>query len=345
MSIEIWPFKRGSRKGSAAAEAAQQEVFPEGLPQTPEAFMESVDLEVLNGIFDELVRKSEAATGVRNTGHRLERRNIIVAPGATKIDGEESEDLGSANISQGTIAVAWDSAAAPAEAALKAYTTLVHEAAHIRGGSAHDKWDRVAEGRKGFEVGHSIVRGVRQSRYEGSMLGRTERDSFLSMNEAITDALSHEVLVEYFRRTGTSKYLSDAASVRALNKGTGYPIDRFALEVLMKALAKRLDVSRDDIWRGFVQAYMSSSVELWGLLHEIEITLAEDSNASALLVLLSKDKSIGAQGDEAVEKALSTIRKGDGRQKGSHTEDALALLEVALEPFSNERLQNVLKLR
>lgn len=297
--MEFWPKKKAKEREKPLVFTEKNPIgFSEGeiaglsrdfddIP-TKEAFLERVDFQVLNEIFDKLKGKVES---VQTREHRVVPDSILF------IDKEDVEKHamegvgGRASVVEGRIKLVWKSSEGNDTAEnLTLLKTLIHESAHIRGGyvEAHtDEWvtplTLKTEGnvRTGLnETIFTIVDGKQQ----GELMGHA-----LSLNEALTEEIAHDVFREYLLRTGNSGYLKNQALHTEI-RGS-YFDDRVMLHVVVHALAKELGTSEEEVFRGFVHTYMSGSVELEELFRDIEAELADDPVALDLVEKLKANHS------------------------------------------------------
>lgn len=166
----------------------------------------------------------------------------------------------------------WDETPAqgPVPRALRMLHTLMHEATHVRGGYAEEHYKENGSIEEGtFSYQTTVRKGFREWNLK-SPLGAESytHEGGLSLNEAVTENIAQEVFDAYLVRTGNTGYLKDL-SVRAELGSGSYIVDRLALALVIHALAQTLETDIDTVWRGFVQGYMSGSVDLKALVTEL----------------------------------------------------------------------------
>lgn len=295
---------------------------------TQEQFLDAVDFKTLNDIFDTLVAKSHGDEAVSNTGHIIERERITFLENIvhTKLEEGGLSARGQAMVHTGEIFMVWDGkdSREPKIKNLDNLHVLVHEATHIRSGFA-----------QGELRGNSLVKAGRMGLED--LYGEGDPDKILafgtSLNEAVTENLSHEVLSEYLLRTGNSSYLTSPELLNGISGGI-YHVDRILFSIIAASLAESMGVSRDEVWKGFVHSYMSGNQDVLELLGRIRLELSKSQKIAEMVTLLSSDTSLhGFVSANEIYKALDT-------NAGRHE-----IYSIVCEPFDKKHLQNVLGFR
>ncbi len=250
--------------------------------KTPEEFLNAIDFSELNAIFDSLIRKIGPDTTRYSNEHRVEKKKITFIP---KLSEEGIATFqGRCNIFTGEIEIVWDpSIYSDTGENINMLKTLIHETCHIKSGflmiTTKDEHGEVKSefNRNGVEeywhtpeVDHLYV---------GT-----------SLNEAITENISDEVLFEYLIRTGDSESLSRPEVLAELGYGSYVP-DRILLSMVIDALARVLEIPRDTMWKGIVSAYLSGSTEFYTLFRDIQEKLIGEE-VYKLLPLITSEKSL-----------------------------------------------------
>lgn len=323
--MRFWPKMKPVGEIRPVAQEAVKGDFD--VAMTQEQFLDAVDFKTLNDIFDTLVAKSHGEEGVNSTGYKIERARITFHENIfTKLEDMELTTRGQADVETGKILITWDEKDSR-EHKLKNLDylhALVHEATHIRSGFVAGELN-----------GNSSVKAGRSGLLES--YSEDEHEYFLSfgtsLNEAITENLSHEVLSEYLLRTGNATYIKNPTLLNSISGGV-YHTDRILFSVIVMSLSEALSVSRDEIWKGFVQAYMSGNQSVLELLGRIKLELSKSEEIAEMVTLLSSDTSLhGYVSTNAIYKVLDTnVKRYEVYSKVS-------------EPFDKKYLQNVLGIR
>jgi len=309
---------------------------------TPEEFLDAIDFKALNDIFDELILKSGGTENVNNSGHKVERDKIEVEPFMTR-DGTKPY-FGRATIDTGEIELIWIVLnQKDIEGKMHVLKTLVHEAVHVRGGYKCTKGLAVLESDENLKierVKHENI-GLKQTssgfsaEVVDSGLGAISSSALVlgvSLNEAVTENIAHEILSEYLIRTGDSGYLLEKKVLGFLGEGS-YAVDRMILSIVIGALANELDISMEEIWKGFVKAYMQGDTDILDLMSEVESRLVNTPEISKVAMELAKGEALND-----VDYVFSDF----SNEMDNQSRDAL---RKVLKPFDKEHLQNVLGLR
>jgi len=338
--MEFWPKKKSPVRheplvlksvfnppGFTEEEIAQYPRNLDGI-DSPESFIEAVDFDTLNEVFDSLSRKSEGASEVHTLGHRVTRDIITFTESNTE---EVQSNLGSARIKEGTITLNWkktDEGKSKSYQTIRMLQTLAHEAAHIRAGYFMKDWERGTIENLDYESGFTLNSGLSQTDYST----RTElKKGGLSLDEAVTEDIANEVLAEYLKRTGSAGYLKDPYLRKELGGGA-YIVDRLILGVVIDGLAQSIGVHRDEIWKGFVQAYMSGSTELWSLLADISAQLENQPEIAELVSSLGSNVSMDKKDELSISQIMDRFNDPFYRW---------AILK-RIEVLDAEKLKNVL---
>lgn len=259
--------------------------------ETPEQFLDTVDFDTLNAIFDDLTRRSDSPEGMHHTGHRVTKERTTFFPAG---ENEPWKVYGRAFIHSGKIELLWDEHAPVSSKAraLRTLQALAHEATHVRGGYQHERIPMNA-----LDAATGQIETFDKRGYEQVHARRRPgvADEFAAqgtdLNEAVTEEIAYDVFKAYLDRTGTSGYLKDPDVLATLQWGE-YADERMALMVVMQALARELGVERNVVWRGIVQGYMSGNAELLELMKELDETLKNSPVARSLLEPLKKNTTI-----------------------------------------------------
>src|SRR3989344_8929298 len=248
---------------------------------TPEEFLKAVDFNVLNNIFDKLSQKSHDDTPASTSGHR-------VTPNAIKF--VSTEEIGRSGldgrciIATGQIFLVWPTQTVDAISTywvVRVLHALIHEATHVRGGFKVQSQLHSYYPEHKAEV--SIRWGLHEIHARENEDGDIEKENIgVSLNEAVTENITHEVLQLYLQQTGENKLFTDPA----LRKQVGfsfYGLDRFFLELVINILSQSLQTDRDEIWRGFVHAHMNGNIEMIQLLQNLSSQLKNNSYIDEIL--------------------------------------------------------------
>lgn len=242
---------------------------------TPEQFLDAVDFETLNRIFDTLQRHSAHEEDIKSSGHRVTPENIEFKAPAR--DGESVySSQGSALPATGRILLKWDfpenQRIEPSEL-INVLSTLMHESAHIRGGyehvtltqdyssDDHRDWISTVQSKAGLEVTNREYRGVG---VEGT---RHDKVYGLNLNEAVTEDIAHHVLKEYLIQTGNTSYLKDTSTLEKIGSGA-YLLERMVLFCAIDEISKDTEVPASIVWNALVSAYMAGSSEVLGIMED-----------------------------------------------------------------------------
>lgn len=240
---------------------------------TPEQFLNAIDFEVLNNIFDLLSAKSTKDTVRHNLGHRIEREKIHFVSKKTNEEVQLSR-LGTARPYTGEIDLLWNrdtvSPISPSTN-IELLATLTHEATHVRGGYNHEIHASEFENDVYSSVTTTSV-GVEKFFKTTGKYGESKKSFALNLNEAITEDIGREVLREYLIRTGNSSYLKDEKTLKEVGIGSYYN-ERLVFSCLLEVLSERFELPRDVLWKAFVHAYMNSSSEIIPLMLQMGETL------------------------------------------------------------------------
>ncbi|MDB5264469.1 MAG: hypothetical protein JWN64_40 [Parcubacteria group bacterium] len=336
--MEFWPKNKGARPEKVAmSEAVNDDArVAAGLESkqvtgdfdkasTPEEFIQSVDFNAINSIFDSLIKKAGGADRVNVSGHD-------VSPTRISFDVSDNGEgfyvtAGEAKVYSGEIALEWPSTVQQSRAQrnISLLKSLLHESAHIRGA-----YTEQLERMEGGEISEATVRHGLWERHVTNT--GTDSQTALSLNEAVTEDIAHEVLREYLIRTGNSSYLTDPAILERLAMGA-YVNDRLALSVIIQVIANETKVDKDQVWKGIVRAYMSGNDDLHKLFSDIETTIQENPRAQDVLTMLKSDTRIDHY--LPINSLYSVV------------DDPLEQLEVmkrVIKSFDSEQYRNVLGL-
>ena len=313
---------------------------------SPEEFLRAVDFGAINDIFDTLVEKSRDETKVSNTGHRVRPDHVFFV---STTGGQQRESDGRAWVNDGIIELMWEQdAGKPLDRTLFVLSTLMHEATHVRGGYAHENWIRWVDfGDIGeFDAQESMVRaGLEETTYDAESGDQIVKG--LSLSEAVTENISHEVMNEYLRRTGNEKYLRDSEYTYPVFNEGAYSLDRIVLGIVIDELASSLQVDEGLIWQGFVAAYMNGNTDLQSLLEDIQRELERTPAIAELVKLMRSNKPLfkTEHTEESVLESLGTTRTWNPfkrrRVQARHDE----AIRRVVDPLAAEKFKNVLGLR
>lgn len=322
--MEAPPRERSTPSGN-------QERFPDPTIElekvsTPEEFIKAIDFNVLNDIYDALAERSRDVGTSSTSGHRINPDKIEFTTCPEVADSIMVS--GSADIENGSIEISWihTEDVTSRYRAISTLKTLAHESTHVRGGYLCES--RHESGVSGFV----IRRGLWENVYQRGKEHIKDEIVGVSLNEAVTEEISHEVLREYLRRTGHGEYFQDEALANELGIGA-YAVDRFVLKFLVEALSQRLNVSQSDVWKGIVHAYMNGNQDISGLLAEVQSEVAATPHLAELITLGAErsfpgDDSVARLMDAAVirsDEAARAIRQVAGVLDGEKFQDVLGL--------------------
>lgn len=323
--MEAPPRERSTPSG-------HQERFPDPVIEleevsTPEEFIRAIDFNVLNDIYDALAKRSRDAGMSSTSGHRINPGKIEFTPRLGAVDRIVTS--GSADIENGSIEISWvhTEDVTSRYRAISTLKTLAHESTHVRGGY---KCESVHEsGVSGFV----IRRGLSENVYQRDKEHIKDEIVGVSLNEAVTEEISHEVLREYLRRTGHGDYLTDKALANELGIGA-YAVDRFVLKFLIEVLSQQLNVSQSEVWKGIVHAYMNGNQDISGMLADVQSEVAA-TPCLAELISLGAERSF--PGDDSATELMDAAIVGS-------VEAARAVRQVG-KVIDGEKFQDVLGLR
>lgn len=284
---------------------------------TPERFLKAVDFNVVNDLFDELVRKAAGGGETHTSGHRVtpesisfDRPHILEV---LRLRTYEPRALrGSTNVPEGSMKLTWDLEDPEKHRNYRAVDllkTLLHESTHLRGAykteeSEHGSykegdWEKETQSQFGLvsaAMHASLQRGI-----ETEVRG-------ISLNEAVTETIALDILPEYLIRTGNTSFLKDPRLLQELRPGA-YTVDRVLLQLVIEKLAEKFEIDRDLVWRGFVQAYMTGSTALPELFAEIYMALDYgDKDFSIVRALVALERSDSAGRIHKIDDALDFIK-------------------------------------
>lgn len=265
-------------------------------------FVESVDFDTLNAIFDEVAQRATGSQESNNTGFRIDKKKIRFYSSLS------SELMGEANVSDGFIEIKWPEldtslpiSIAIEKRAAEVLHTLIHEGTHVRGGYQSVKkstdtslvgqprpesWVETRRHRVGLRESEVVTKHS-YSQDEGESYLETGTEAVgTSLNEAITENIARQLYLVYLTRTGNGKYL------KFEDVGGSYQADRLVFSLLLAKLAPKLEVSEEDLWRSFVHAYMSGTVEIQELFNELGDVLNNQPEMIELLRILALNESV-----------------------------------------------------
>jgi len=267
----VFGYRPEVRKADAVAEKPTLSLEQ---VETAEQFMEALDLEMINGIYDKLQEKSgippekRAAIPEKSIFLRskFKLHDLIIGGSfqqASHFSEKENTDV------RGRITLAWPSIKMNA-AALNippwqlALDTIIHEIGHYVSYQEDMYSSKEAEDaahRVFFKNFDSLPAGtVMADSRVGMQEVRSEKETVTAfvqkltahgkaLNEGITERLAQEVSQEYSRRKG----LSPSVILQPMS----YPGERKMLDAVIIALADALSVDKDLVWRGVVRVYFS----------------------------------------------------------------------------------------
>ncbi|HVW71569.1 MAG TPA: hypothetical protein VHB93_00240 [Candidatus Paceibacterota bacterium] len=320
----------------ASPGAVKKEQFPRPTValedvKTPEDFLNAVDFKTLNDIFDKLVIKSTDTVPARNTGHKVLPERISFVK--TLSDQEGVETSGGAEVSTGEIELVWKQDSDGIAKTGKMLKTLMHESTHVRGGYRSEQWEREVTPGAGVEASAIVRKGLQEWRAHLSPDSEEIHTSRIgvSLAEAVTEEIAIEVFREYLLRTGNANSIGSSLDH---DKGS-YLSDRVALAIVIEVLARKLSLHRDEIWKGFVQAYMNGNAETHIILTGIVSELRDEPKFLELISVIASETTNTESGRMTIA-AIANL---------GATSDALAALEHTNRPFDMEKIKNVLGLR
>lgn len=312
---------------------------------SPEEFIAAVDFTVLNTIFDEMIAKSGGEGEVQNSGHKIDPSKISFKKDLKEIPAE-GKVVGRAIVERGEIELVWDypehSRVRP-EKIIKLLATLAHEATHVRGSYVHE----IVESPSGVTVKGSddailkleMKTGVEEIQGSSTLPGSYTYSysySGTSLNEAITENIALEVLREYLLRTGNSGYLADKHTHTEMGSGI-YILERLAFNAVVSAFAEELHLSKEEVWRAFVHAYLRGNIEVLDMMREFGKILSTTPEIDLLAKALTLDISltvIGISTDSILEAVASL---------GGHEEikDRLSALGKRVRILNSVEFKNI----
>ncbi|MDP1689927.1 MAG: hypothetical protein Q8L52_01860 [bacterium] len=243
--------------------------------KTPEDFLNAIDFQTLNEIFTKLAQKSGKDNPVWID------KSIIQIDTEIGNSGENGRTPG--KTINGEVILYWESILqAEIPFPFEAAHVLIHELVHItaRQMSVIDRG--VSEDIR--DLGVLVSNGLFET---VTPLGENEDKGTAFayyLNEAVTEQIAGEVMSEYLRRTG------NGALFRTVNNGKddAYDVERIFLDAVIDSLAERLEVSRDTVWRGFVQMYLNGSQSTQNLVLKISEELGGDKDGRKVLQLFKR---------------------------------------------------------
>ena len=297
--MELWPRKKREKKPERKLELESLFDSP-GLTssertghcstleqvQTPEDFLNIVDFDTLNDIFDDLQRKSGGPAELSNTGHRVLRDKITFHRPAT-LDDEKETTYGASFVAGGEIFLRWtDENISSTVRGLQLLHVLSHESTHVRGGYKAERFEKEGAKEGDWVTGFNTRIGLEET------IQDTQEQNFCSgtgLNEAVTEKIGLEVFIEYLRRTGYSGHLDSVDTIRMIDKAA-YAKERLVLEYMLEKLATASEVPLDTVWRGIVRAYMSGNQELEELMNEAYRASEDNQKIQTLLFQLKREQ-------------------------------------------------------
>lgn len=247
---------------------------------TPEEFLDAVDFDALNDIFSTILKKS----GEDSPETRHLSRNSISVDMSSLESPSGAVEPALAHRETRTITLYWKEVEKahggdPAiPIGVMALQILIHEMTHLY--SREVSWPDSPVAQRGQEhVGFGLADYIRPKR-------RRKNDKRLSraaesLNEAVTEEVALEAFSEYLRRKGQGALLKNE-NIQSL-AGRGYTGDRIIFNTVVDALAKKLEVHRDMVWRGFVQEYMNGNTQAIELVRDVVEELNEHADLAMLL--------------------------------------------------------------
>jgi hypothetical protein len=291
--------------------------------KTPEEFLSAVNFEEINHIFDILISRIGHDVQHYSTGHRVVKEKISFVPNFTE-DGKATFN-GKCDVETGEIIIVWDTSAHN-DLADKIYLlkVLIHESTHVRAGFYYgtEKYNQ-----------ESFPRFMRSGINE---IWQSSEDSTVeigtSINEAITENISHEVLHEYLVREGYSGYMKQSDVRSELMMGS-YTTDRVVLSLIIDALARIIETPRENVWVDIVSTYLSGSQDIKSFFDMIQNELESEKELDTIIPLMLSGKSLE---DLNIDATLFHIAK---------KEDAEKAFDRVMFAFDKDYIENVLKLR
>lgn len=278
--------------------------------KTPEDFLEAIDFDTLNTIFDELIEKSGGMESVQNTGYRVSKEKIFFYPELNKIELGDYSIAGEANVSGGSIKLTWEiptgEKITPA-IVLNKLRTLAHEATHIRGSRSEERGEFVTKDEyKSWTRKGNINTGLKTLLFEiRSNRPTDELKIGENLNEAVTENIGQSVLREYLIRTGNGVYLNDKLVLDEIGTGS-YALERISLECVQLAMSQILDLPIDVIKKSFVHEYMSGNTQLMRLFEEIGEIMTHLPNIKK--IYLDLIKNIDLNENESFSSILDSLK-------------------------------------
>jgi hypothetical protein len=245
----------------------------------PEDFLAAIDWRLLNGIFDEIARKSGLQIPIEGDSSRWTGPDdVIVYEGYTpemlalqKDDASLFGNVASVRDS-GEIEISWKTmieatANMEANSTLVILHSLIHEMTHKR---AHN-------GDTSFEespTGSHMQQGYKETDITTDNEEKLFVSTGVSLDEAVTEAITHEVYIEYLRRVGLSRIAPTMMKLNGVEGiTTSYELDRAFLNIVIADLSALLKVHPDEVWRGFVAGYFNNDASTKELVELIDETL------------------------------------------------------------------------
>lgn len=273
----------------------KNEAFPRAIGNieevaTPEEFLKAVNFEELNAILHTLAKRS----GIQHT-RDITPSDVSFTESlqdyAHEGSGPGTHVGGAADPLHYKIKIDWNDLVAMKEKyamtaplGLLALESLLHEAVHLY--SFHEMSRVVPEGAD-EDAPVSTVRRVFGYQEQDFTIEGTPGISTanVSFNEAVTEQLALQVFDEYLTRTGDRSLLKKYPEASKEISTATYANDRMLLNATIDALARRLEVDRDLIWKSFVQGYIFKEERPRKVLVRIASELIADSRIAAVNAL------------------------------------------------------------
>lgn len=296
--------------------------------QTFEDFIEAVDFDALNRIFDSIALKSE------RDGSRKITKDIIINHVSANF-GQEETGVAGADIENFQIHFSWSEVkrrtnefGEKMSVGVAALHMLIHEMVHLY---ARTESSDLKEGdaRLRVEDGASVLLTGLEDRQTGVSGERSKLG--VKLNEAVTEQIALQVFDTYLHRTG-DRYLirNDIDGSEDLNR-EGYLYERVLLNVVIQTLAESVGLknSEDVVWHGFVQAYMNGNQAVTELMDTVGKELeASDVAQPAAKILLKM-----GEGSDIDEKLVVQLRENP---------EMKAAIEKTIATLKPEQVQNLL---
>lgn len=293
-----------------------------GTARTIESWIENIDFKTLRGVFEDYAKRS---------GVEVSRLNMV-DPGRIFITALPQTPPLSQHYDAGNNAIAIDgnlaarkfsSSSEAEQRIMKAdfVHRLFHEYTHGTGvvDLTHRRTLHSPQGTidSSATIGYTDLVRVTPAKTDGTELEDYQDVAFQLLNEGITERLTDEVFLEYFRRhsseghrTADGENAAERYVQLALKTDEDYNVARRFVGALVGTIAERSGVPEESVWRAFVRQYYSGELntshvdELLGKTFGENFVekLAFGKTGTDLLRLVASDPELQAHYDTAVER-------------------------------------------